>query len=66
MDYILSEAKSPFVLSLFLKNHRFPDQEKDPALLFRFTERDLRKEDRDEHRVTRYADRGGIWVPGAT
>ncbi|MFO0575242.1 MAG: hypothetical protein U1A78_14725 [Polyangia bacterium] len=32
------------------------------ALLFRFTERDLRIEDRQEHRVTRYVDRGGIWT----
>jgi hypothetical protein len=39
---------------------------KGPALLFRFSERDLRKEDREEHRVTRYADRGGVWVAGAT
>jgi hypothetical protein len=38
---------------------------KGPALLFRFTERDLRKEDREEHRVTRYVDNGGIWTPGA-
>lgn len=37
---------------------------KGPALLFRFTERDLRKEDRDEHRVTRYVDRNGMWIPG--
>jgi hypothetical protein len=36
-----------------------------PALLLRFTERDLRKEDREEHRVTRYVDNGGIWIPGA-
>ncbi len=33
-----------------------------PALLFRFTERDLRKEDREEHRVTRYVERGGLWT----
>ena len=32
------------------------------ALLFRFTERDLRIEDRQEHRVTRYVDRGGVWT----
>jgi hypothetical protein len=38
---------------------------KGPALLFRFTERDLRREDREEHRVTRYVDNGGIWSPGA-
>lgn len=35
------------------------------ALLFRFTERDLRIEDREERRVTRYVDRGGVWIPSA-
>ena len=30
-----------------------------PALLFRFTERDLKKEDNEEHRVTRYVERDG-------
>jgi hypothetical protein len=34
------------------------------ALLFRFTERDLRKEDKQEHRVTRYVERDGVWTPG--
>ncbi|MEO6138106.1 MAG: hypothetical protein ABIP11_05485 [Luteimonas sp.] len=33
-----------------------------PALLFRFTERDLRKEDREEHKVTRYIERAGVWT----
>jgi hypothetical protein len=33
-----------------------------PALLFRFTERDLRKEDRDAHQVTRYFERRGNWT----
>lgn len=32
------------------------------ALLFRFTERDLRIEDRQEHRVTRYVERDGVWT----
>lgn len=32
------------------------------ALLLRFTERDLRIEDRQEHRVTRYVERGGVWT----
>jgi hypothetical protein len=32
-----------------------------PALLFRFTERDLRKEDQEEHRVTRYSECDGVW-----
>lgn len=36
-----------------------------PALLFRFTERDLRKEDQEEHRVTRYIERDGVWTVGA-
>ena len=36
-----------------------------PALLFRFTERDLKKEDKEEHRVTRYVERDGVWTVGA-
>jgi hypothetical protein len=36
-----------------------------PALLFRFTERDLKKEDAVDKRVTRYVQRDGIWVPTA-
>ncbi len=35
-----------------------------PALLFRFTERDLKKEDKEEHRVTRYVERAGVWTVG--
>ncbi|MDP1768816.1 MAG: hypothetical protein Q8L74_08435 [Nitrospirota bacterium] len=35
------------------------------ALLFGFTERDLQKEDKEEHRVTRYVERDGIWTLGA-
>ena len=34
-----------------------------PALLFRFTDRDLKKEE-EEHRVTRYVDGDGIWTIG--
>lgn len=34
------------------------------ALLFRFTERDLRIEDRQAHRVTRYHQRNGVWTVG--
>jgi hypothetical protein len=37
----------------------------DSALLFRFTERDLRIEDRQEHRVTRYHQRNGVWTVGS-
>ncbi len=36
-----------------------------PALLFRFTERDLKKEDKVEHRLTRYVERNGVWTTGA-
>lgn len=35
-----------------------------PSLLFRFTERDLKKEDQEAHRVTRYVVRNGIWTTG--
>ncbi|MGZ3313193.1 MAG: hypothetical protein ACXU8Q_03450, partial [Caulobacteraceae bacterium] len=35
-----------------------------PALLFRFTERDLRREDAAERKVTRYIQRGGVWTLG--
>ncbi len=37
----------------------------DSALLFRFTERDLKVEDRQHHRVTRYECRNGLWAPPA-
>lgn len=36
-----------------------------PALLFRFTERDLKKEDKEAHRVTRYVDLDGNWTVGS-
>lgn len=39
---------------------------KGPALLFRFTERDLKKEDKEEHRVTRYVERNGVWTVGTS
>lgn len=32
------------------------------ALVFRFTERDLRHEDQVEHRLTRFVERDGEWV----
>lgn len=35
-----------------------------PALLFRFTERDLKKEDLAERKVTRYVQRDGFWTSG--
>ena len=33
-----------------------------PALLFRLTERDFKKEDAVERRITRYVQRDGFWV----
>ncbi len=36
-----------------------------PALLYRFTERDLKKEDKEEHRVTRYVERNRKWTVGS-
>ncbi len=36
-----------------------------PALLFRFTERDLKKEDKEERKVTRYVERDGVWTEKA-
>lgn len=37
-----------------------------PSLLFRFTERDLKKEDQEAHMVTRYIARDGVWTVGAS
>lgn len=34
----------------------------DSVLLFRFTERDLRVEDKVHHRVTRYIEQNGVWT----
>jgi hypothetical protein len=34
-----------------------------PSLLFRLTERDLKREEK-EHRLTRYVARGGVWTVG--
>ena len=34
----------------------------DKALLFRFTERDLRHEDQVKHKVTRFVERSGEWT----
>jgi hypothetical protein len=36
-----------------------------PSLLFRFSERDLKAEDKIEGRVTRYVDSAGVWTVGA-
>jgi hypothetical protein len=36
-----------------------------PALLLRFTERDLKREDELERQLTRYAQRNGFWTAGA-
>lgn len=35
-----------------------------PALLFRFTERDLKQEDLVARRVTRYVEQNGVWTVG--
>lgn len=35
-----------------------------PALLFRFTERDLKQEELIARRVTRYVEKGGSWTAG--
>ena len=36
-----------------------------PALLLRFTERDLKKEDNENRNVTRYVLRNGVWTVGS-
>jgi len=36
-----------------------------PSLLFRLSDRDLKREDREAHRVTRYVARDGVWTVGA-
>lgn len=36
-----------------------------PALLFRFTERDLAHEDKQEGRITRFVEQDGVWTIGA-
>lgn len=36
-----------------------------PALLFCFTERDLKKEDSEDGRVRRYVERDGVWTDQA-
>ncbi len=36
-----------------------------PALLYRFTALDLKKEDQEHHRVTRYVQRDKVWTVGA-
>jgi hypothetical protein len=33
-----------------------------PVLYYRFTDRDLRREEREGHRITRYVDVDGTWV----
>ena len=34
----------------------------DTTLLFRFTERDLKLEDKRDHRITRYVDADSVWT----
>ncbi len=36
-----------------------------PVLLYRFADRDLRREDVEEHLVTRYEKHDGVWTVGA-
>jgi hypothetical protein len=36
-----------------------------PAMLLRFTDRDLRKEEMEERRVTRYVEQDGVWTARA-
>jgi len=36
-----------------------------PVLYYRFTDRDLRQEEREGHPVTRYVERDGTWTLGA-
>lgn len=36
-----------------------------PAVLFRFTERDLKKEDKEARKLTRYIEQEGDWVPAS-
>lgn len=36
-----------------------------PALLLRFTERNLKREDKEEHRITRYVLQGDLWTAEA-
>jgi hypothetical protein len=33
-----------------------------PALLYRFTERDLKKEGQEHHTITRFVERNGVWM----
>lgn len=33
-----------------------------PALVYRFTERDLKKEDQEHRQITRFVERNGVWV----
>jgi hypothetical protein len=33
-----------------------------PALLYRFTERDLKKEEQERRQITRFVERNGVWV----
>jgi hypothetical protein len=36
-----------------------------PVLYYRLTDRDLRKEESEGHRITRYVERDGVWTIGA-
>jgi hypothetical protein len=50
---------------VFLPGDVHDTRSSDPTLIYRFTSRDLIKEDKDEHRVRRYVERDGAWVERA-
>lgn len=37
-----------------------------PVLYYRFTDRDLKKEESEGHKITRYVEQGGVWTVGAS
>lgn len=39
---------------------------KGPVLYYRFTDRDLKKEESEGHKITRYVQSNGVWTGGAS
>ncbi len=37
-----------------------------PVLYYRFTDRDLKKEESEGHKITRYVEENGVWTVGAS
>ncbi|MCL4782633.1 MAG: hypothetical protein KJZ70_06325 [Bryobacterales bacterium] len=37
-----------------------------PVLYYRFTDRDLKKEESEGHKITRYVQKNGVWTGGAS